>query len=66
MLIPCTSDCAERSITCHGTREKYKQWKIKYDEEKKRIKYNQQKYAFETERYTMGRTRIKREAKGTR
>ena len=35
MVNPCVPECKERSVTCHGTCEKYKTWKAEYEEQKK-------------------------------
>ena len=37
-------NCTERHIGCHGTCEKYKQWKEEYLEQKKVIKTNEIKH----------------------
>ena len=34
---PCEKDCSERSITCHGTCEKYISWKKDHDKRKEEI-----------------------------
>lgn len=36
--------CEERSISCHSTCEKYKEWKIEWDKRKKMIQSGDRKH----------------------
>jgi len=56
MSNPCYPTCEERSVTCHGTCEKYKQWKIEYAEQKKLENVNRMRYCLAREPYSFGKT----------
>lgn len=56
MVNPCKPDCKERSVTCHGTCEKYKTWKAEYAEQKKLEARNRIQYCLATEPYYLGRS----------
>ena len=57
MVNPCVPECKERSVTCHGTCEKYKTWKAEYEEQKKCENRNRLQYSLEREKYSFGRSR---------
>ena len=56
MSNPCTPSCKERSVTCHGTCEKYKSWKEEYAEQKKLESRNRMRYGLSMEPYSFGKT----------
>ena len=37
-------DCVNRKVGCHGTCEKYREWRKNYDKQKKLIKSQERKY----------------------
>lgn len=56
MGIPCTPSCEERSVTCHGTCEKYKEWKAEYAKQKTAEKFGRMRYGLTNEPYSFGKT----------
>ena len=43
---PCVKDCPKRTATCHANCKAYKDWKKKIEEEKSKIKANEEKDKF--------------------
>jgi hypothetical protein len=59
MACPC-KECTERTITCHGFCERYKDWKDERD------KGNEERYKHRENRNTINRTVLRRIWKGMR
>lgn len=47
MVAVCTPTCKERSSTCHGTCEKYAEWRKKYEKEKEKERKEKRRFAYE-------------------